>query len=142
MRIVVVLPAPFGPMKPEHLAALDAERHVVHGVHAVEVADEPVELQHRAAHRSPRAGLGPSEHEMKAAALVDARDAGLPERRAFEHGEIRAGRLMLEEVRESRRLRRIGRHGSAGDRDAPVVRIAWPPGGSGPARRYGVAPSR
>ena len=31
MRMVVDLPAPFGPRKPEHFAALDGERNAVHG---------------------------------------------------------------------------------------------------------------
>ena len=57
------------PDEAEHLAALDAERHVVHRVDAVEVADQPVELEHRRRSWLP---LGPAEHEVEAAALVDA----------------------------------------------------------------------
>ena len=132
MRIVVVLPAPLGPMNPRTCAALDAERHVVHGAHAVEVPDEPVELQHRVAHGWPS---GPAEHEVEAASLDDARHAGLPERRAFEDREIRAGWLILDEVHESRRQRQVGGHHIRALARAPVFRVALPPGGSGPARR-------
>ena len=90
------LAGPVGPDEAEHLAALDAERHVVDGAHAVEVPDEAVELQHR---RRSRLALRPAEDEVEAAALDDAGDAGLPEGRAFEDREIRAARLIFDEVR-------------------------------------------
>src|SRR6185503_3328801 len=34
----------------EHLAAIHAERDVVHGAHVVELPDEAVDLEHRAVH--------------------------------------------------------------------------------------------
>src|SRR4029078_2787369 len=45
--------APVGADEAEALAALDAERHVVDGTDAVEVADQAVELEHRVAHGCP-----------------------------------------------------------------------------------------
>ena len=82
----------------EHLAALDAERDVVHGAHAVEVADEPVELR-----ASPRSWLPlrPAEHEMEAAALDDAGDTpGSQNGERSRTARYEPARLVLDEVRE------------------------------------------
>ena len=63
-----------GADEPEHLAAVHAERHVIDGTHAAEVADEPVDLQHRA-HGRPS---GAPEHDVDAAALEHARPCPVP----------------------------------------------------------------
>ncbi len=46
MRIVVVLPAPFGPEETEDLAALDAETHVVDGRERAVAFGEVLNLNH------------------------------------------------------------------------------------------------
>ena len=106
-------------MKPSTWPRVDAERHVVDRVDAVEVADEPVELQHRLAHRLP---LGPAEDEMKAAPFVEAGDARLPERRAIEHREVRAvAAAVSTRSHELAPTAADRRHDSCADRRAPAV---------------------
>ncbi len=139
IRIVVVLPAPFGPMKPSTWPRSTLNDTSSTARTPSKCRTRPSSCSIGSLMVAPRASRSRDE---SCRARSSCGDAGLPERRALEHRQVGAGRLMLDEMLEPRRQRQVRRHDVRRQRRPPAGGRLRAPGARLPRDGRRSLPSR